>query len=571
MIPLHDGFYQNCFLEMNKYVRKFALYGSFFLSAVLLCGSLPVSEKIIIYMIGDSTMADKVLDKQNPERGWGQYLPSCFDKEVEVRNYAQNGRSTRSFVSRGLWTQVESRLSEGDYLFLQFGHNDQKQDDPERYAAPYGEYTEKLRLFVRTAQEKGAIPVLLTPIARRHFDDTGKLKYVHGDYPDAMKRVAEECGVLLIDMTTLTSDWLSELGDEASRRHFMWVERGTCPLYPDGKIDNTHLVASGARKVARIAVEEIRRTIPELAAHICLRDIVVAKDGSGDFFTVQEAVNAAPDYPKEGPTTIYVRNGIYREKVWIPASKRNLRIEGEDAEKTVIVYGDYADRLNEFTDRKLGTSGSATVYIEADDFEAENITFANDAGQVGQAVAVVTDGDRMVFRGCRFIGNQDTLYTFGEDSRQYYTGCYIEGTTDFIFGFSTAYFYDCTLHSKRNSYVTAASTPRESKYGYVFRKCRLTADEGIDKVYLGRPWRPYANTVFLECELGEHILPAGWHNWRNPDNEKTARYAEWGNSGPGASLGGRVKWARILSDRQAARLTVGEVLGGCDGWNPENQ
>jgi pectinesterase len=204
----------------------------------------------------------------------------------------------------------------------------------------------------------------------------------------------------------------------------------------------------------------------------------------------------------------------------------------------------------------------------APDFWAENITFQNSAGPVGQAVAIFVSGDRAVFKNCRFLGFQDTLYTYGKYSRQYYENCYIEGTVDFIFGSSTAVFKDCEIRSKRDAYITAASTPQGRDYGYVFINCKLTADPGVEKVFLGRPWRPYAQTVFIHCEMGAHIRPEGWNNWGNVSNEKTAFYAEYGSSGPGADISGRVPWAKKLNKKKLAAYSIEKVLAGDDGWNP---
>lgn len=295
-------------------------------------------------------------------------------------------------------------------------------------------------------------------------------------------------------------------------------------------------------------------------------DFVVAKDGSGNFTSLQAAVNAVPDYRKKR-TVIYIKNGVYNEKVIIPASKQFLALVGESAEKTVIAYGDWAQKKN-ILGEDIGTSGSSTIYIYGTDFYAENISFSNTAGPVGQAVAVHISADRSVFYKCRFLGFQDTLYTYAENSRQYYKQCYIEGTTDFIFGKSVAVFDQCEIHSKADSYVTAAATPETTTYGYLFYKCKLTAGSGVTKVYLGRPWRIYAKTVFRECELGKHILPEGWHDWSKPEVPQTAFYAEYKNYGEGSEVQKRVKWSHQLTGQQASEWTLENVLKGNDNWKP---
>jgi pectinesterase len=292
-------------------------------------------------------------------------------------------------------------------------------------------------------------------------------------------------------------------------------------------------------------------------------DMIVAADGSGTHTTVQAAINAVPDYRKTVPTRILIRRGKYHEKVIVPESKDNLWLIGEEG--AVITYDDYASKPNAFGEN-MGTSGSATIYIFGKNFRAENITFENAAGPVGQAVACFVCGDRAVFRHCRFIGSQDTLYTYGEHSRQYYEDCYIEGTVDYIFGKSTAFFLRCQLHSKRDGYITAPATPQGHSYGYVFKDCRLTAGEGVGKVHLSRPWRPFARCVFLHCEMGSHITPKGWHNWGKPSNEQTVLYAEYDNYGPGADTSQRVPYARQLAGDTEYELS--KVLAGNDGWNP---
>ena len=276
--------------------------------------------------------------------------------------------------------------------------------------------------------------------------------------------------------------------------------------------------------------------------------IVVSRDGTGNFRTLQEAIESARAF-MDYTVTIYVRNGVYKEKVIVPSWVENIDIIGEDRDKTIITYDDHAN-IN-----KMGTFRTYTVKVEGSDITFKNLTIENNAAQLGQAVALHTEGDRLKFINCRILGNQDTIYTGAKFTRLYFKDCYIDGTTDFIFGPSTALFEDCIIHSKRNSYVTAASTPKEAKYGYVFKHCKLTAEPGVDKVYLGRPWRPYAYTLFIECELGKHIVSAGWHNWGKQSNEETARYMEYKNTGEGANASERVAWRkRKLSDDIAPEI-----------------
>lgn len=291
--------------------------------------------------------------------------------------------------------------------------------------------------------------------------------------------------------------------------------------------------------------------------------IVVAKDGSGNFKTVQEAINAVPDF-RNATTVIFIKNGVYKEKLNLSASKRMVKMVGESLDKTILTYDDYAQKKNSFGE-DMGTSGSSGFYIYGDGFTAENITFENTAGPVGQAVALWVAGDKAKFINCRMLGFQDTLYTYGKGSRQYFYRCYISGTVDFIFGSATAVFEDCNIFCKKPGYVTAASTPDTSKYGYVFRNCKIEGSAPEGTVYLGRPWRPTAKTVFLNCELGAAIKPEGWHNWGKETNEKTVFYAEYQNKGAGAMPSKRVNWSHQLTDEDAKNYTTIQIFRG---WDP---
>jgi pectinesterase len=289
----------------------------------------------------------------------------------------------------------------------------------------------------------------------------------------------------------------------------------------------------------------------------------VAKDGSGDFKYIQDAIDAMRVFPL-APITLYIKNGVYNEKIELPATNTDVTFIGESVDKTIIVFNDYSGR------GKTNTFTSFTAKIAGNRFRAENITFSNSAGPVGQAVALHVEADQAIFVNCRFLGNQDTIYTGGETSRQLFVNCYIEGTTDFIFGPATAVFQNCEVHSKTNSFITAASTTQGKKFGYVFMDCKLTADSGANKVYLGRPWRACAKTVFLRCTMDKHITPEGWNNWSNPANEQTAFYAEYKNSGAGADISNRVKWSHQLTDKEAANYTLASIFSNEGAALPVN-
>ncbi|MCR8666784.1 pectinesterase family protein [Aestuariibaculum sp. M13] len=293
---------------------------------------------------------------------------------------------------------------------------------------------------------------------------------------------------------------------------------------------------------------------------------VVDANNNGDFSAVQAAINAVPDFRKN-ETRIFIKNGIYKEKLVLPASKTNITFVGEDKFKTILTYDDFAQKHNSFGE-EMGTTGSTSFFIFGDNFKAENLTFENSAGSLGQAVAVRVDGDKVIFNNCRFLGNQDTLYCHGNDSRQYYKNCYIEGTVDFIFGWSTAYFDNCEIFCKNSGYVTAASTNEDTAYGFVFKNCKITGSAQENTFYLGRPWRDYAKTVWIDCYMDKHIKPEGWHNWGKPQAEQTTFYAEYGSTGPGASSK-RVTWAKQLSKKEAEVFSLDNVLRGNDDWKPK--
>jgi pectinesterase len=301
-----------------------------------------------------------------------------------------------------------------------------------------------------------------------------------------------------------------------------------------------------------------------LAQNKPVASFTVAADGSTKYRTIQSVFNAIPLNNKK-PVVVYIRNGIYKEKLHLDSSKNFVTLVGEDKFNTILTYDDHTGRVSPSGDT-INTRSSWSFMIKADNFTARDLTFQNDAGfTAGQAVAVESDGDKAVFKNCRFIGNQDVLFTNNEKSRQYYENCYIEGTTDFIFGSSTVWFERCHIHSKKNSHVTAASTPKEKKFGYVFNECILTGDTSLHSVSLGRPWRPYASVTYIRCFIGEHIRPEGWSNWNNTENYKTARYSEYKDYGASSDASKRVAWAKQLTDEEIKSYTLKNVFGN---WDP---
>ena len=295
-------------------------------------------------------------------------------------------------------------------------------------------------------------------------------------------------------------------------------------------------------------------------------DAVVAADGTGQYRTVREAIDASPQITRAGSHwTILVKPGTYRELLHVQHEKRFTSLVGEDAEKTIITY-DLVASIPGPDGKPIGTFRTPTVTIDADDFTVENLTLENSAGPKGQALALRVDGDRVVFRHCRFLGWQDTILT--NRGRQYFEDCTIVGAVDFIFGAATAFFERCHIRCAGDGYITAASTPNSQPYGYVFSHCTITGATPEVRTYLGRPWRDFAQTVYLNTEMSAVVRPAGCHDWNKPVAQKTAHYAEFNSTGPGAKLAERVPWSRPLAAGEAAKFTVATVLGGTDGWNP---
>ncbi len=287
----------------------------------------------------------------------------------------------------------------------------------------------------------------------------------------------------------------------------------------------------------------------------------VAQDGSGDFTSIKAAILACKAFPDE-PITLFIKKGVYEEKIEVYEWNTNLTIRGENRDSTIISWDDHFHRVN------LGrnsTFHTFTLKIAADDVTLENLTIHNTAGPVGQAVALHVAGDRVVVRNCTILGHQDTVYLTGENSRSYFETCFIEGTTDFIFGSGTGLFYSCILHSKANSYITAASTPSAVHFGFVFRDCQLTADPDVHSVFLGRPWRSYAKTVFIACVLGSHIQKEGWKKWTEDMDVRGVYYAEYQSKGPGASPTTRVAWSYQMQNEEEKNYTNEKILRG---WNP---
>jgi pectinesterase len=314
------------------------------------------------------------------------------------------------------------------------------------------------------------------------------------------------------------------------------------------------------------------------------RDITLAPDGSGDFHTLQEALDSLPAANVE-PVHIFLKPGKYEQYLTIPKGKDHLTFTGKGAkpDETLLSFHYKASdpKPGSNPPTNIGTTGSASTTINSSDCTFENLTFENSAGDnVGQAVALKTNGDRLIFRNCRFLGFQDTLYPAG-GGRCYFVNCYITGDTDFIFGNATAVFDHCTINASdpRLNYYTAANTQPKTPFGYVFLDCQLTASPGVQPgaVYLGRPWQwdrgSSAAVAFIRCTMGPHVNPEGWHPWAqtNVHPENNTRYREFGSVDPQGKpldVSKRVSWSHQLTAEEAAEYTPEKILAGTDHWNP---
>lgn len=487
-----------------------------------------------------------------------------------------------SFMREGRWTNALAL--KGDYYLIQFGHNNEP-GKPGR-STDMATFVANMKQYVDEARAIGAKPVLVTPLTRRQWDreNPGKIKSSLAPYAADVREIAEEENVPLVDLQVRSIELCESLGREKC-----------CEFSPiktvDGTntYDGTHLNYNGRVLFARLVVDELRKAMPELSPVLLANprnatprvleddfNEIVADDVSATRTNLQAAINTAPDNGTNA-FRILIRPGTYVGQFIVPKNKRHIQLVGQDLTNTILTYDLNVRETNATT---LGQFAGIGVIILGDDFRAENITFQNTSGDHGQALALRADGDRAVLNKCRILGWQDTLRV--DDGRDYFTNCYIAGRVDFIYGSATAVFDRCEIHSRNGGHVTAANTSQDRPFGLVFMNCRLTGDpqpwtspeeipantNSPPMADLGRPWRPYASVAYLNCELGDHIKPEGWNNWRNPTNELTARFAEYKSTGPGANPDRRFKWARQLTDDEAKNYTIEKILGGADNWKP---
>lgn len=573
----------------------------------LLVGFAVAPRPVHVFIAGDSTAAEKRAERR-PETGWAERLQGYFDTDdVRVVNLARNGRSTRTFIEEGRWASLLDEVRPGDYVFVQFGHNDQSESKPDRYTPPDA-FQANLRRFVADVRQREATPVLMTPVVRRRFDDAGQFYDVHGEYPDLTRAVAEETGATLVDMHRTSEAVLREVGEEGSKPLFLILDPGDAPTYPDGLDDNTHFSPLGASRMARLAAEGIRDAGLGLAEHLILDapatwDAVVDDDYAGEpgaeadgvrqYRTVGAALAAVPA-ERDGPFRVWVRDGRYREKLTVAAP--DVHLVGESRDGAVLTYDDSAGSLGP-DGESVGTSGSATLTVTAPGFRAETLTIENaydyptaaaaaDGSPSGaQAVALkLGEGsDRAVLSEVTVTGYQDTFLP--DAGRAYVWRSLVSGHVDFIFGAGQVVFDESTILSRDREdknptgYVTAPSTLMGHPYGFLFVDSRFEKEPGVEagSVGLGRPWHagnnPAANgsAVFVRTWMDDHVADDGYYpiSGRTADGERiwydlepTSRFFEWGTTGPGAHVGPR---RPQLTDAQAAWYTPERVL---EGWRP---
>ena len=577
---------------------------------VLLAGFAWAPRPVHVFVAGDSTAAEKRADRR-PETGWAESLQSYFDPDdVRVVNLARNGRSTRTFIEEGRWASLLEEVRPGDFVLIQFGHNDQSESKPDRYTPPDG-FQANLRRFVQDVRALEATPVLMTPVVRRRFDEGGQFYDVHGVYPDLARAVAEETGTPLVDMHRASEAVLQEVGEEGSKALFMLLAPGEHPNYPGGLDDNTHFSPRGAAVVARLAADGLRDAGLPLAEHLLLdapptfdaavNDTYAGEDGAlvdgvRQFRTVGAALAAAPN-ERDGPYRVLVRDGRYHEKLVVSAP--DVHLVGEGRERTVLTYDDASGTVGPGGE-EVGTSRSATLRVTAPGFRAEHVTVENafdypaneakaddDPTKLGspQGVALMLDegSDRTVLSEVAVTGYQDTF--FPNAGRAYVWRSLISGHVDFIFGGGQVVFDECVIVSRDREgknptgYVTAPSTRVGYPFGFLFVDARFVKEPGVEpgSVRLGRPWHPgndptaNGSAVFVRSFMDDHVGEDGYApiSGRSPDGERiwydlepVSRFFEYGTHGPGASVGPR---RPQLAEEQAGWYTAARVLGG---WTP---
>jgi pectinesterase len=536
----------------------------------------PRAGRVRIVLVGDSTVVDR--------SGWGLGFKQYLNRgKVQCINLAHGGCSTLSYMREGLWKKALAL--KGKYYLILFGANNQP-GKPGR-STSMATFIANIKQYVHDTRRIGAIPVLVTPMTRREWDKSHpeKIKSSLAPWAAAVRNIAAEKHVPLIDLQAMSIRLCNAWGPKKCLEFSPVKYSGGQKRY-----DGTHLNTMGSMIFGRLVAGSLGKVVPALdpvlrsapprndpVTHTTAFNEVVSHDSTENDGRLRNAIRLAPDNSGK-PYKILIEPGIYTGPFIVPRGKNNIELIGENPATTIITFP-----FNVYEYVKHETyQFNPGFEVQGNGFRAENITFRNTSGDHGQALALRVDGDREAFRNCRILGWQDTLMV--NNGRDYFRKCYIAGRVDFIYGSATAVFDHCEVHSRNGGHYTAASTPRNQLFGFVFLNCRLTGDSHpwinpagkpvhvtkYPHVDLGRPWRPYASVAYIRCWMGKQVAPYGWNNWGKVSNEKTARYSEYRSTGPGADPRGRVKWAHQLTPRQAGGYTLKNILGGTDHWNPRN-
>ncbi len=527
---------------------------------------------IRIALAGDSTMTN--------DAGWGVGFNQMLGDNIECINMSRGGRSSGSFVQEGRWKETLSLKP--DYVLIQFGHNDQPGHN-ERTTDPDTTFRENMMRYITEARAAGVTPVLITPLTRRQWGDDDRIHSTLAPYAVAVRRIAVQMKVPLIDLQEMSLEFYEKVG-RVGMESLSPVRAGPPgpPIF-DGTVgfDGTHLNLEGSVAIGAMVATDLRRAVPDLAGsiHADRRFILVSPDANGDFKTLHEAIAAIPD-KSALRTYVHLKPGMYDEgQIVLPATKTNVTFEGDDENHTTMRYH-YVETEPQ-PPVFAGNTGTG-VLILADGFHASKLWFENAAGNHGQGMALRMDADKIVMNNCRITGWQDTIQI--NKGRQYFKDCFISGRVDFIYGGATAVFDHCEIQHRSSGHMTAAGTPQGQPFGFVFMNCKLTYDpapwvnplnpndKNSKKEYepdLGRPWHDYATVALINCDIETPINPAGFIPWNgSPQRNQTARYSEYGSTGPGSDMSKRASWMHKLTDEEAKAYTLPNILGGKDNWDP---
>ena len=551
---------------------KLALFVIFSLLSIY---SIFNKKGITIFLAGDSTIAKKIIEKR-PETGWGEKIGLFFSETIKFSNHARNGRSTKSFINEGKWQAIMDNTTLGDYVFIQFGHNDQSKHKIDRYTPPE-DFKKNLTKFVIETRAKDAIPVLFTPVMRKRFDENEKFYDVHGKYPDLVRQVAKRLNVHLIDLHKSSGNLIIELGKEKSKELFLILKPGVHPNYPNGIDDNTHFSEYGASVIAELVANEIKESDIPLKEHLVERsihekaDIIVAQDGTGNFTKIQNAIESIEPENKEHKI-ILIKNGLYNEKIVIKNSY--ITLVGESKDDTIIQF---AELRKNWMKKYPSSFGSATVNIDSN---TENITFANLTihnnygnlhGDHDHQFAILGLGTKVSLLNCNVIADgADTVSLWAqEDGMYYHSHCYFEGWVDYVCPRGWCYITDSKFYGHNLTASLWHKGIGDKDQKFVIRHSYF---DGVPGFPLGRHHSD-GQFYLLDCIFSENMadVPIFWPVSPN------AKVWEWGQRHYYDNchrLGGDYDWfVDNLSeaDKSPTREQITAEWTFAGKWNPEKE